>query len=123
MLLGKRPRPALKRTTSMKDVAVELSTASEASKPSDLEVPRAGDGTQLPSGHGDWNSDRRQNLTAASPLSLSTLVSNGGMRRSSADYAAAVDAAPFLRACALCKGFLRSGRDIFMYRYTHRRLF
>ncbi|KAK8965340.1 hypothetical protein KSP40_PGU022243 [Platanthera guangdongensis] len=110
MLLGKRPRPALKRTTSMKDVVVELRTASEASKPSDLEVPRAGDGNQL-------------HLTAASPLSLSTMVSNGGMRRSSADYAAAVDAAPFLRACALCKGLLRSGRDIFMYRYTHRRLF
>ncbi|KAA8522503.1 hypothetical protein F0562_013136 [Nyssa sinensis] len=95
MLLGKRPRPPMKRTTSMTEFTLDLSN---------MEIP-------------PQSSDPRNPFTGG-PLRptdgfLSATVSPRNHRRSSADF---VETAHFLRTCALCKRRLVPGRDIYMYR-------
>ncbi|KAE9444950.1 hypothetical protein C3L33_23152, partial [Rhododendron williamsianum] len=90
MLLGKRPRPPIKRTTSMTEFTLDL-TITEAQQPSD----------PLNSGRID------QRFLAAAA------VSPRNHRRNSADF---IETAHFLRSCFLCKCRLVPGRDIYMYR-------
>ncbi|XP_052202489.1 FCS-Like Zinc finger 6 [Diospyros lotus] len=95
MLLGKRPRPPMKRTTSMTEFTLDLSIG----EPSDPLKGLAGAG-----GSSGARSDH-------SFLATSTASQNH--RRNSTDF---IDTAHFLRACSLCKRRLISGRDIYMYR-------
>ncbi|CAK9174262.1 unnamed protein product [Ilex paraguariensis] len=92
MLLGKRQRPPIKRTTSMTEFSLDLSSNCEA-QPSDPHDPSK------------KGIDQRF-LAAAG-------VSPRIHRRNSADH---IETAHFLRACFLCKRRLVPGRDIYMYR-------
>ncbi|XP_054799147.1 FCS-Like Zinc finger 6-like [Prosopis cineraria] len=92
MLLGKRPRPPMKRTTSISEISSDLGTATDSN-------------WQSGGGFGD-GSDRRA-VTAASTLLTTT------HRRHSADFTHTPD---FLRSCSLCERPLVPTRDIYMYR-------
>ncbi|GFZ10028.1 senescence-associated family protein [Actinidia rufa] len=91
MLLGKRPRPPMKRTTSMTEFTLDLSVG--GAPPHQSSDPFGG---QLD-----------QRLVAAAG------VSPRNHRRNSADFK---ETANFLRACSLCKRRLIPGRDIYMYK-------
>lgn len=112
MLLGKRPRPPMKRTTSMTEFTLDPNSVQQP--PSDSQNPFkdrpksvgfGGDPYRQPSGVDGYGFDHRF-LSAVSPRNP---------RRYSADF---VDNSHFLRACCLCKRRLVSGRDIYMYRYS-----
>ncbi|CAK9154215.1 unnamed protein product [Ilex paraguariensis] len=92
MLLGKRSRPPMKRTTSMTEFSLDLINNGEI-QPSDAHDP-------LKRGL-----DQRFSAAAA--------VSPRIHHRKSADH---IKTAHFLRACSLCNRRLVPGRDIFMYR-------
>lgn len=96
MLMGKRPRIPMKRTTSLKELSPDLAAAESPAKipPQPPEVD-----------------PRRGGKPPPSPASQ-----RGLKRRFSGDPSAAV-AAPFLTACGLCKRSLGPGFDTFMYRY------
>ncbi|XP_011027684.1 PREDICTED: uncharacterized protein LOC105127902 [Populus euphratica] len=98
MLLGKRPRNPLKRTTSFSEITFDLNTATSeaAPPPSDHHQKQAGYGGPL---------DKRFLSDAGSARTT--------YRRASADF---LETAHFLRACSLCKRRLIPGRDIYMYR-------
>ncbi|XP_010521201.1 PREDICTED: uncharacterized protein LOC104800162 [Tarenaya hassleriana] len=120
MLLGKRQRPPMKRTTSMSEITIDLNlNLSGESEPSDQQKPSPsvdlrripyGQNGQLttaidqPRGHHGLLDQRL--LAAVSPRGL--------QRRHSADYNS--NAAHFLRSCYLCKRQLVPGHDIYMYR-------
>ncbi|KAJ9146407.1 hypothetical protein P3X46_028677 [Hevea brasiliensis] len=97
MLLGKRPRGPMKRTTSMSEITFDLDCESTppSSDPHIAHKQMAGFGGQL---------DQRF---------LAANVSPGTHRRVSADF---LGTAHFLRSCSLCKRRLVPGRDIYMYR-------
>lgn len=95
MMLGKRQRPPLKRTTSLSEITFDLNTPVEA-PPSDLQRQATGYG----------NSDQRLSLPVASSPRI---------RRHSVDFSD--NGGQFLRSCALCKRRLVPSRDIYMYRY------
>ncbi|XP_057775533.1 FCS-Like Zinc finger 5-like [Salvia miltiorrhiza] len=94
MMLGKRARPPMKRTTSMTEFTLDLNGGA-VYQPSDPQNPFNGgiDQQYLASA-----------AAAAAPRS---------QRRNSADF---VQTASFLRVCSFCKRRLVPGRDIFMYR-------
>ncbi|CAN6478219.1 unnamed protein product [Victoria cruziana] len=132
MLLGKRPRPPMRRTTSMRALSAEELN---------LEVPGAGASMamaidqQQQSGHhqrrasgsaGGYQQPQLQRPTAAGGYNPSAAAAvaaaAGGLspraitargRRHSADL---MEASHFLRACSLCKRRIGPGRDIYMYR-------
>ncbi|KAF7130097.1 hypothetical protein RHSIM_Rhsim10G0158000 [Rhododendron simsii] len=89
MLLGKRGRGPMKRTTSMTGINVDLAD----DEPSDSVMNVAVE-TASP----NWRDHKR---------------SSGG----EGDNSMVVETAPFLRACGLCNRRLRPSQDIFMYRY------
>ncbi|CAL9773797.1 unnamed protein product, partial [Musa acuminata subsp. burmannicoides] len=104
MLLEKRPRPPMRRTTS--------STEFASSVLFDVEAPQPFDQVAIGVRHLEsrWGADWRTTWYTGSMLSP-----RGGVhRRSSGDFAA-----PFLRACGLCNRGLGPGRDAYMYRYFH----
>ncbi|CAD5188630.1 FCS-Like Zinc finger 5-like [Musa acuminata AAA Group] len=101
MLLEKRPRPPMRRTTS--------STEFASSVLFDVEAPQPFDQVAIGVRHLEsrWGADWRTTWYTGSMLSP-----RGGVhRRSSGDFAA-----PFLRACGLCNRGLGPGRDAYMYR-------
>nr|GMC48436.1 FCS-Like Zinc finger 6-like [Ipomoea batatas] len=85
MLLGKRPRPPMKRTTSMTEFTLDLNAGAGAGSVQTSQASAAVD----------------QHLTSAATISART------HRRKSADF---VETAHFLRACSLCKRRLIPGR-------------
>nr|GMC54598.1 FCS-Like Zinc finger 6-like [Ipomoea batatas] len=89
MLLGKRPRPPMKRTTSMTEFTLDLNAGAGAGSVQTSQAVAAVD----------------QHLTSAATVSARP------HRRKSADF---VETAHFLRACSLCKRRLIPGRDIYM---------
>ncbi|XP_027332337.1 FCS-Like Zinc finger 6-like [Abrus precatorius] len=93
MLLGKRPRPPMKRTTSMSEITLDLNATTSDSDPS--------------------NQHKSGDACVVLDQSNRVLVSPKIHRRHSSDF---VDTPNFLRACFLCKRRLDSGRDIYMYR-------
>jgi hypothetical protein len=97
MLLGKRPRNPMKRTTSLTEIKFDLNTASsEAAPPSDHPQKQVGYGGMI---------DQRSSVATGSPRT--------SHRRASADF---LETPNFLRACSLCKRRLIPGRDIYMYK-------
>ncbi|KAI3460006.1 hypothetical protein Pfo_016669 [Paulownia fortunei] len=98
MMLGKRARPPMKRTTSMTEFTLDLNggTAEGVYQPSDLHNTFNG---------GSGGPDQLYLASAA--------ASPRPQRRNSADF---VQTAHFLRVCSLCKRRLIPGRDIYMYR-------
>ncbi|XP_041015880.1 FCS-Like Zinc finger 5-like [Juglans microcarpa x Juglans regia] len=105
MLLGKRQRHPMKRTTSMTEITFDLNTGAvdgaSASPPStDPHNPLNFQGQ--PGG----GLDHQRLLAIVSPRNL---------RRSSADFVETTSA-NFLRSCSLCKRRLVPSRDIYMYR-------
>ncbi|KAK6130640.1 hypothetical protein DH2020_035615 [Rehmannia glutinosa] len=99
MMLGKRGRPPMKRTTSMTEFTLDLNGAAEGvNQPSDPNNPFNG---------GSGGLDQRYLASSAA------VVSPKPQRRNSADL---VQIANFLRVCSLCKRRLIPGRDIYMYR-------
>ncbi|OVA14629.1 Protein of unknown function DUF581 [Macleaya cordata] len=117
MLLGKRPRPSMRRTTSMTGLTVDQSNVEAASGPTDP--------------HNLINRDRQRQVGPDVFLARRNTVGGGegsdgfdqrfmsntvpsprNHRRNSGDFV--VETAHFLRACGLCKRRLVPGRDIFM---------
>ncbi|XVE55457.1 hypothetical protein DITRI_Ditri03aG0160200 [Diplodiscus trichospermus] len=120
MLLGKRPRPPMKRTTSMTEITFDLNTNnSEASPSSDPHnnYPKQADGVF----GGVWGPQMQYNGVAGAggkgleglDQRLLATVSHGVNRRHSADF---METPHFLRSCGLCRRRLVPGRDIYMYR-------
>ncbi|XAR48581.1 hypothetical protein NMG60_11031453 [Bertholletia excelsa] len=95
MLLGKRSRPPMRRTTSMTEFTLDLSIPEAAPAPQQPTDPFATAG-----------------FSDQSPFANATAAPRNHRRRS-ADF---VETAQFLRACSLCKRRLVPGRDIYMYR-------
>ncbi|KAK7301251.1 hypothetical protein RJT34_12112 [Clitoria ternatea] len=94
MLLGKRPRPPMKRTTSMSEITLDLNTTASdvAFNPSHQHKSASASATPAASNH---------NTTPKIH------------RRHSSEF---LETPHFLRACSLCKRRLVPGRDIYMYR-------
>nr|DAD21898.1 TPA_asm: hypothetical protein HUJ06_023361 [Nelumbo nucifera] len=113
MLLGKRPRLPMRRTTSLTEFTVDLNNV-EAPVPSDPQNPMKD--RQKPVGE-ETHARRTQPGGGKAPGGfndrLLATVSPRNPRRNSADL---VQTAHFLRACGLCKRRLAPGRDIYMYR-------
>ncbi|CAL9117522.1 unnamed protein product [Musa textilis] len=104
MLLRKRPRPSMRRTTSMTEFAAEVEgplTADQAGAENQSRHPHL--------------LQKQRNQRRAAEAALWRSGGAGGRRRNSGD-SAAVETAPFLMACGLCKRRLGPGRDTFMYR-------
>ncbi|XP_068304107.1 FCS-Like Zinc finger 5-like [Pyrus communis] len=119
MSLGKRPRPPMKRTTSMSEITFDpntISTEAPHSQPSDPNNPYqplalwgGGGSGGGGSGGGLDGLDQRLMMKLPSPSSASPR----NQKRNSADFG---ETAHFLKACGLCKRRLIPGRDIYMYR-------
>ncbi|CAN6484739.1 unnamed protein product [Victoria cruziana] len=103
MLLGKRSRPSMRRTTSMTEFELGLEFP-----PSALEaaVATVTGGQQK----------QQQRLVAGGGDCPSAVVPQRPPRRSSADFLTMEGAAHFLRSCTLCKRRIGPGRDIYMYK-------
>ena len=108
MLLGKRPRHPMKRTTSMTEFTLDLNTTTTTT------------GTTTTTINGEIQpSDTYQNPFSLTqkPVgydgTLMATVSPRNHRRNSSDV---VGTGHFLRSCSLCKRRLVPGRDIYMYR-------
>ncbi|KAK0575942.1 hypothetical protein LWI29_009434 [Acer saccharum] len=112
MLLGKRPRLPMKRTTSMNEITFDLGETTPASQPSDHNKNNPFNATNLQKqGGGGGGGDG--GLEGLDQRFLSTVSPRSNHRRHSADIQ---DTTHFLRACCLCKRKLVPGRDIYMYR-------
>ncbi|KAF8104912.1 hypothetical protein N665_0165s0002 [Sinapis alba] len=116
MLLGKRQRREIKRTTSLSEIKFDLNLPSEPEEPSDhhhqvqMLSPRKSklvtvDEHRQQVHHG--LSDQRLLAMMVSPRGTT-------QRRHSEDYS--THAGDFLRCCSLCTRHLVPGRDIYMYR-------
>ncbi|KAK4274089.1 hypothetical protein QN277_017371 [Acacia crassicarpa] len=101
MLLGKRPRGPMKRTTSLSEFPFDLNVAPDAPQNEPSHNPNA---------HPSYGVIRHQ--PGGSNWSDQSVVPTN-RRRHSVDF---VETAEFLRACFLCKRSLVPGRDIYMYR-------
>lgn len=114
MLLGKRPRPPMKRTTSMKEIDLDLSSSS-------VEMPLHSHNMKDLRNHQKATSETplRRHPKVSDPRFISSAVSPRNHTRNSAVF---METASFLRACGLCNRRLGPGRDIYMYRYLSQRL-
>ncbi|XVE86743.1 hypothetical protein DITRI_Ditri18aG0058200 [Diplodiscus trichospermus] len=105
MLLGKRSRQPIKRTTSMTGITVDVSNVEDVQEPIISDPPPHNPLNEFP--NGNFGHDQHF-LAMVSPR-------NPAFARSgSANHV--VETAPFLRYCCLCKRRLAPGRDIYMYR-------
>ncbi|XP_022740752.1 uncharacterized protein LOC111292572 [Durio zibethinus] len=107
MLLGKRSRHPIKRTTSMTGITIDVSNVEDVQEPivSDIPPPQNHPLHEFP--NGNFGNDQRF-LAMVSPRNPV------GGRSGSTNHV--LDTAPFLRSCCLCKRRLAPGRDIYMYR-------
>ncbi|XP_021284716.1 uncharacterized protein LOC110416904 [Herrania umbratica] len=119
MMLGKRPRPPMKRTTSMTEITFDLNTSNAEAPPSDRQNPFNNYPKQAAGPFsGVWGPQIQANGGGGSGLEgfdhrLLATVSPRAHRRHSVDF---IETAHFLRACGLCRRRLVPGRDIYMYR-------
>ncbi|XWS21539.1 hypothetical protein CRYUN_Cryun30bG0062900 [Craigia yunnanensis] len=133
MLLGKRPRPTMKRTTSVKEITFDLNTGNAEAPPSDPHNPFNNYTKQAAAGlfGGVWSPQIQAN--GGSGDAAASVAGGGGgggglegldqrllatvsprvHRRHSADF---METPHFLRSCGLCRRRLVPGRDIYMYR-------
>ncbi|XWS44893.1 hypothetical protein CRYUN_Cryun15aG0088800 [Craigia yunnanensis] len=107
MLLGKRSRQAIKRTTSMTGITVDVSNVEDVQEPIISDPPPQNSLHEFQNGYFGYD----QHLLAM--VSPRNPAASAG-RSSSTNHV--VDTAPFLRSCCLCKRRLAPGRDIYMYR-------
>ncbi|KAK8941895.1 hypothetical protein KSP40_PGU019359 [Platanthera guangdongensis] len=120
MLLGKRQRRDLKRTTSMTEFAVDFEVSDEQRRPPDQEIsPNLAVVSQPhpatmdpPWGPESWPAE----WFPAMATSVASWVSPRANPRRNSLHFTAPETAPFLRSCGLCNRRLAPGRDIFMYR-------
>lgn len=115
MLLGKRPRPPMKRTTSLSEISFDLDgggdDSSSAAASHQQKNPTAALTKHPGSGGGGVDDvDQRFLSTVSSPRNNNN---NNNNSRHSADF---LETPHFLRTCGLCKRRLVPGRDIYMYR-------
>ncbi|CAN6567786.1 unnamed protein product [Malus baccata var. baccata] len=139
MLLGKRPRPPMKRTASMTGITIDLTDVEGQEPTYDLQNPSAindehavavaatvvGPLEPCPVINNNHNYNYKIEKMNMNNSSLGnheehrflTMLSprNNHRRRNSASQDV-VETAHFLRTCGLCKRQLASGRDIYMYR-------
>ncbi|KAG6721922.1 hypothetical protein I3843_03G135500 [Carya illinoinensis] len=116
MLLRKRPRPPIRRTTSMNGINVDPSVFEPPEPPSDLENPiinlhetAVGEGPLPPNMNFVPNGGYDQAFLAmVSPRSTHIRTNSG--------TDPFMETAHFLHTCGLCKRRLAPGRDIYMYR-------
>ncbi|KAI3686017.1 hypothetical protein L1987_79686 [Smallanthus sonchifolius] len=101
MILGKRPRPPIKRTTSMTEFTLDLNHTAM--------VPGANNNSQSPC---DPNNPFIVNPPPDHRF-LTATISPRNPRRNSSDH---IRTPHFLTVCRLCNRRLIPGRDIFMYR-------
>ncbi|XP_050378579.1 FCS-Like Zinc finger 5 [Argentina anserina] len=122
MLLGKRPRPPIRRTTSMTGITVDLSNV-EDQVPTESENPSMMMDVHAPSmvvgQEGPFNYIHSPNSLGYHEqhrflAMLSPRTNSSNHRRNSASNI--VETARFLRTCGLCNQSLASGRDLYMYR-------
>ncbi|XVE95348.1 hypothetical protein REPUB_Repub02eG0089100 [Reevesia pubescens] len=122
MLLGKRPRPPMKRTTSMTKITFDLNTSNVEAPPSDPHNPFNNYPKQVDAAlfGGVWGPQIQANGGGVAGGGLEGLdqrllatVSPRVHRRHSADF---LETPHFLRSCGLCRRRLVPGRDIYMYR-------
>ncbi|XP_055818400.1 FCS-Like Zinc finger 5-like [Solanum dulcamara] len=106
MMLRKRGRPPMRRTTSMTGITVDLGTASE-SEPSDCKPKNMADEIK--------GSPEKEGIIMGVYNSVSAMVSPRYQRRISGE-GFDKERANFLRICGLCNRRLANGRDIYMYR-------
>ncbi|GKV25339.1 hypothetical protein SLEP1_g34794 [Rubroshorea leprosula] len=106
MLLGKRPRPPIRRTTSTTGLTVDLSDVEATNQPSDVHPMQA---TPLAPGDGQ----PPVNLNSGYDQQFHAMVSPREYRGGSSDF---TETPHFLRSCGLCKRRLAPSRDIYMYR-------
>ncbi|AEE30204.1 FCS-Like Zinc finger 5 [Arabidopsis thaliana] len=99
MLLGKRQRPPIKRTTSLSEIKFDLNQPSEQ-EPSDHQIQLV-----------NVDEHRQVHQRLLDQRLLAMVSPRGTQRRHSSDYSE-----DFLRSCSLCKRLLVHGRDIYMYR-------
>ncbi|KAJ4884688.1 hypothetical protein Rs2_34781 [Raphanus sativus] len=107
MLLGKRRRPPINRTTSLSEIKFDLNLPGESEVSSTQQSPSQNPMVEPYVSNG-------QLVAAAVDRRLLAMVSpRGNLRRHSVDFS---DAGHFLRSCSLCERLLVPGRDIYMYR-------
>ncbi|GAB2292904.1 hypothetical protein Dimus_027133 [Dionaea muscipula] len=97
MLLGKRPRQPIKRTTSMTVINFDPSSVAASGSQTDQNRP--------PFTLGDPD-----------PAILAMVSPRVATRRNSSDFVPSNSNSSFLRVCSLCNRRLVPGRDIYMYR-------
>ncbi|TKY74351.1 hypothetical protein E2542_SST03112 [Spatholobus suberectus] len=113
MLLGKRPRPPMKRTTSMSEITFDLNTTLDDDPNNPLNRLGPGGVGLGGDGPGPWLKHQPVGFNGLDQSRVWAMVSPRNHRRNSEDLAHTHD---FLRACFLCKRRLVPGRDIYMYR-------
>ncbi|MCD7471852.1 hypothetical protein HAX54_012593 [Datura stramonium] len=113
MILGKRGRPPMRRTTSMTGITVDLGTGSEQ-EPSDYkpkvmadEIKDSSEKQGIILGGYDHQHQYYNSVSAMVSPRYQRRISGEGFQR---------EAANFLRTCGLCNLRLAPGRDIYMYR-------
>ncbi|OMP04133.1 hypothetical protein COLO4_09921 [Corchorus olitorius] len=112
MLLGKRSRHPIRRTTSMTGITVDVSNVEDeeavvVQAPQPLIISDPYNNIQNPSFHEFPNPNH--NFTGYDQSFLAMVSPRNHHHH-------VVDTAPFLRSCCLCKRRLAPGRDIYMYR-------
>ncbi|XP_039066506.1 FCS-Like Zinc finger 6-like [Hibiscus syriacus] len=109
MLLGKRPRPQMKRTRSMREITFDLNRTSNAEAPP---VHANGGGAAVAAYVSLAGDGGGGGLEVLDQPPLATVLPRVH-RRHSADF---METPHFLRSCRLCRRRLVPGRDIYMYR-------
>ncbi|BFG35374.1 hypothetical protein CerSpe_216480 [Prunus speciosa] len=125
MLLGKRPRPPMRRTTSMTGITVDLSDV-EGQEPTDVHAaaaaamvvgPQPGPAAAVNNNNYNIESmDMKNNFGYHEQHRFLAMLSPRNNHRTNSAAPDVVETAHFLRTCGLCKRHLASGRDIYMYR-------
>ncbi|KAI6692047.1 hypothetical protein NL676_019757 [Syzygium grande] len=121
MLLGKRPRHRIRRTTSVTSITVvDLEVDDDAQGPSDARQDPAGESSALrdaaaPPDHHHHGGSENVSMDGLGPYddrhsSFQALVSPRNYSNVEAE------GAHFLTTCGLCRRRLFPGRDIYMYR-------
>ncbi|KAL0683703.1 hypothetical protein Bca4012_050551 [Brassica carinata] len=115
MLLGKRQRPPINRTTSLSEIKFDLNLPPQSEVSSNPQSPTQTTvvGPYGSNGQVVAASVNQQRGIDKRFQAMVTPRPRGNLRRHSGDFS---DAGHFLRSCSLCERLLVPGRDIYMYR-------
>ncbi|KAG6773568.1 hypothetical protein POTOM_020855 [Populus tomentosa] len=124
MLLGKRPRGPMRRTTSMTGIAVDLpsNVGAGSSEPSDATTQNH---QMINEGSLDYHNKNNMMDTSCGENTsgflndqpfLASVLSPRNHHKSSGSGNHFVEDSHFLRTCGLCKRRLAPGKDLYMYR-------